>query len=50
MDRATEDSEEVVLASPDTNCSDVVVVDIAKIEVQTNPKIKESLKSPYGRW
>ena len=46
MDPVTEDSEEAALASPDTSSNDVVVVDIAEIEVLSNPKIKESFKSP----
>ena len=33
VDPATEDSEEAILASPETSCSDVVVVDSAEIEV-----------------
>ena len=44
VDLATEDSEDAILASPETSCSDVVVVDSAEIEVLS--KSKDSFKSP----
>ena len=40
VDPATEDSEEAILASPETSCSDVVVVDSAEIEVLSKAKVK----------
>ena len=46
VDPATEDSEEAILASPETSCSDVVVVDSAEIEVLSKAKVKDSFKSP----
>ena len=46
VDSATEESGEAILASPETSCSDVVVVDCAEIEVLSKPKIKDNFKSP----